>query len=90
MATVVTILLTALITGTLSCVCFLIGAKVGQKVSKGEGLELPSVNPIKAIKESREQREAQKESEMEQDKLDTILRNIERYDGTGAGQEDVG
>lgn len=84
-----TTILTILLTGTLCCVCFLIGAKVGQKVSKGEGLELPSVNPIKAIKESREQREVQREAEMEQDKLDTILRNIERYDGTGAGQEDV-
>lgn len=78
--------LTILLTGTLCCVCFIIGAKVGQKVSKGEAVELPSVNPIRAIKESREQKEA----EMEQDKLDTILRNIERYDGTGKGQEDVG
>ncbi len=85
-----TTVLTILMTGTLCCVCFLIGAKVAQKVSKGESACLPSVNPIKAIKESREQREAQKEAEMEQDKLDTILRNIERYDGTGAGQEDVG
>lgn len=80
-----TTVLTILMTGTLCCVCFLIGAKVGQKVSKGEAVELPSVNPIRAIKESREQKEA----EMEQDKLDTILRNIERYDGTGKGQEDV-
>lgn len=81
-----TTILTILLTGTLCCVCFIIGAKVGQKVSKGEAVELPSVNPIRAIKESREQKEA----EMEQDKLDTILRNIERYDGTGKGQEDVG
>lgn len=81
-----TTVLTILMTGTLCCVCFIIGAKVGQKVSKGEAVELPSVNPIRATKESREQKEA----EMEQDKLDTILRNIERYDGTGKGQEDVG
>ena len=84
------ILLTALIavsmTGALCCICFLIGAKVGQKVSKGEAVELPSVNPIKAIRESKEHKEA----EREQDKLETILRNIERYDGTARGQEDVG
>lgn len=78
--------LTILMTGTLCCVCFLIGAKVGQKVSNGERVELPSVNPIKAVREHKEQKEA----EMEQDKLETILRNIERYDGTGRGQEDVG
>ncbi len=87
---ITTILITALMTGTICCVCFLIGAKVGQKVSKGEAVELPYVNPIKAYKESKEQREAEKEAEMEQDKLDTILRNIEKYDGTGRGQEDVG
>jgi hypothetical protein len=82
----ITILITALMTGILCCACFLVGAKVGQKVSKGEAIELPSVNPIRAIKSRAEQKEA----EMEQDKLDTILRNIEKYDGTGRGQEDVG
>ena len=29
------------------------------------------------------------EAQMEQDKIDTIMRNIERYDGTSQGQEDV-
>lgn len=82
----ITILITALMTGTLCCICFLIGAKVGQKVSKGEAVELPSVNPIKAIRDKREQKEA----EMEADKVETILRNIDRYDGTARGQEDVG
>jgi hypothetical protein len=77
--------LTILMTGTLCCVCFLIGAKVGQKVSNGERVELPSANPLRMVKESRER----KQTEMEQDKLDTILRNIERYDGTAMGQEDV-
>lgn len=77
--------LTILLTGTLCCVCFLIGAKVGQKVSKGEAVELPSVNPIKAMQESKDRKEAEKE----QDKVEAILRNIERYDGTGKGQEDV-
>lgn len=77
--------LTILLTGTLCCVCFLIGAKVGQKVSNGERVELPSVNPIKAMQESKDRKEAEKE----QDKVEAILRNIERYDGTGKGQEDV-
>ena len=87
MATILlTIIFTVSMTGALCSICFLIGAKVGQKVSKGEAVELPSVNPIRAIKESREQKEA----EMEAYKLETILRNIERYDGTGRGQEDVG
>ena len=78
--------LTILLTGVICCICFLIGAKVGQKVNKGEDIKMPSVNPIKAIKEHKENKQA----EMEQNKLETIMRNIERYDGTSRGQEDVG
>ena len=60
-----------------SCIlCFVIGAKVGQTVSKGEDIKLPAVNPMQ-------------EAEMEQERLDTIMRNIESYDGTTRGQEDV-
>lgn len=75
-----------LILGALNIVCFFVGAKIGQKVVKGESVEMPSVNPIKAIREHNEKKSA----EIEQDKLDKIMRNIERYDGTSKGQEDVG
>ena len=63
--------------------CFLIGAKVGQTVSKGETIEAP--NPIKAVREHKAKQEAQ----VEKDRIDTILRNIDNYDGTGSNQEDV-
>lgn len=66
-------------------VCFIIGAKVGQAVSKGERIETPAIDPLKAYREHEAKREAQKE----QERLDTIMRNIESYDGTGNGQEDV-
>ena len=65
--------------------CFLIGAKVVQTASKGEEITLPTVNPMEAYKAHKEKKEA----EMEQDRVDTIMRNIESYDGTGRGQEDV-
>ena len=69
-----------------SCIlCFVIGAKVGQTVSKGEDIKLPAVNPMQAHRE----RVAKREAEMEQERLDTIMRNIESYDGTTRGQEDV-
>ena len=71
--------------GAMCIGCFLVGAKVGQTVNKGEKIELPKVNPIEAVRERREKKEA----EMAQDRLETIMRNIECYDGTGAGQEDV-
>ena len=65
--------------------CFIIGARVGQKVSKDEPIELPTVNPMKLIREHNEREEA----EREQSRIDTLMRNIEHYDGTSSGQEDV-
>ena len=65
--------------------CFVIGAKVGQATAKGEKVELPSANPMEAWRNRQEKNEAKKE----QDRLNAILRNIESYDGTGRGQEDV-
>ena len=65
--------------------CFVIGARVGQKVSKGEEVELPKVDPMNIVREHR----ARKEEQMEQDRMNTILRNIDNYDGTPNGQEEV-
>ena len=53
-----TIILIAIV-GALNVVCFFIGAKVGQTVSKGEAIEMPSVNPIEAIREHNDKREAE-------------------------------
>lgn len=77
--------LTILAIGFVCMACFMMGAKVGQTVSKGEPIETPTVNPVKAIKEHR----ARQEAEMEQSRIDTIMQNIENYDGTGFKQEDV-
>ena len=65
--------------------CFVIGAKVGQKVVKGEPIETPTVNPMDVYRKH----QAQKEAETEKNKIDTIQRNIDSYNGTGYGQEDV-
>lgn len=65
--------------------CFVIGAKVGQTASKGEPIETPTVNPMKAYREH----QAQKEADRERNRYDTILRNIDSYDGTSNGQEEV-
>lgn len=74
------------LTGILNIACFFIGAKVGQAVSKGEKVEMPKLDPLKAYRE----KEAKKEAKKQQDELATVLRNINRYDGTSKGQEDVG
>ena len=68
-----------------SILCFLIGAKVGQKVVNGEPVEMPSLDPMKAIREH----QSQKEADRKQERDEVIWRNIDRYDGTPFGQEDV-
>lgn len=65
--------------------CFMVGAKVGQTVSKGEEVKLPTVDPVKDVREHLDRKEA----EYEQNRIDTILRNIESYNGTADGQEEV-
>lgn len=57
---------------------FLTGAKVGMAAARGEEINLPR------IRHSREPEKTAQESRME-----TILRNIEAYDGTPLGQETV-
>ena len=76
-------ILLILVVGALNVACFFIGANVGQKAVKGETISLP--DPVKAIREH----EDRKEAERAQDRVDIIMRNIENYDGTGKGQEDV-
>lgn len=78
-------ILTIIAVGTLNVVCFFVGAKVGQKVVQGKEIETPNLNPIDYLHEQREKREARAEKE----KYDTILRNIDNYDGTPYGQVDV-
>ena len=70
--------------GFVCMACFLMGAKVGQAVAKGEEVKLP-INPLLAARE----RQTKQEAEFEQNRLSTILHNIDRYDGTSDGQKDV-
>lgn len=79
------ILLIISVSTLLNVVCFFVGAKVGQKVVKGEPLQMPSLDPMKAIREHK----SQKEAERQQKREDVIWRNIDRYDGTAFDQEDV-
>ena len=63
--------------------CFMVGAKVGQTVVRGKTVELP--NPVEAVRTHKKKMEAYRE----QDRQDTIMQNIENYDGTSNGQRDV-
>ena len=78
-------ILLTLVTGTLCIVSFVMGAKTAQSIKKDKDIELPNLNPLKAIREA----QVHKEQMKEQNKLEVIMRNIEAYDGTSNRQEDV-
>lgn len=63
---------------------------------KEKGLKPISMNPIEKITEIKEKVQENKEledykkrQELESEALATMLDNIEKYDGTGTGQQDV-
>ncbi len=70
--------------GLINVLCFLIGARTGQKTSKGEDITLPNLNPVEAVRTYEESRQQKKE----EDNFNTMLENIEVYDGTNIGQKD--
>ena len=72
--------------GAVNLLCFVVGAKVGMAVKKDEEIKLPSMNPVEAVREYKDKR-ADRE---EQARIDKIMQNIERYNGTPNGQVDVG
>ena len=74
-----------LLVGGMELLAFLIGARVGQKVINKEPVELPTINPLTLYKEHKEKVEISKE----QEKLNTMLENINNYDGTSAFQKEI-
>jgi hypothetical protein len=71
--------------GGMNLLAFLIGARVGQKVVNNEPVELPTINPITLYKEHKDKEEMSKE----QEKLNTMLDNINNYDGSSANQKEI-
>ena len=77
------VLFIAAVIAVSNILCFMVGAKVGQKVANGERVEMP--DPVQAIRNTKTKIEAYKE----QDRMDILWQNIESYDGTSNGQRDV-
>lgn len=72
-----------IIISILNIVCFLIGAIVGQRVFERKPV---IVNPVKEIKEYKEEKEISKEEQRFKD----IADNIDAYNGTSIGQKKIG
>lgn len=65
--------------------CFYFGAKIGQKVVNKEPVKMDIKTPVQVIKEHEIKKEIKKEQEIEE----TILHNIDVYDGTSIGQKEI-
>ncbi len=77
--------MTIAIVSAFNILCLVIGAKLGQTVSRDEPIELPNLNPIQVIREMHDKREA----EREKSRVEKIMQNIDSYDGTSNGQRDI-
>lgn len=70
--------------------CFMIGVKTGMAVAKDEEIKLPTSRAFDYTKQKTRQAEAERrEAELEQRQIEVILRNIDNYNGTPYGQEEV-
>ena len=80
--------------GILNIICFLVGEKAGRRSAGGQAGDVSKVevkqntpkmkkeNPIRA-------RQKAKEAQIQEDRYRRIMENIEAYDGTDQGQQDV-
>ena len=73
------------VAGAVNVACFIAGARVCQKVAQGQPAkpELPKREKTAPVLQE------QKEDDRERKRRETVLENIECYDGSPYGQKDV-
>ena len=71
--------------GIFIILAYTLGLKNGQKLKNDEEIKMPEVNPVKIVRNEIETFEQKKK----QDAYDTMMANIDNYDGTGLGQKDI-
>ena len=77
-----TLLLIAVVSG-MNLLCFLAGARIRQKVDRGEELKLAT--PAETVKQKKKQEQRDRELAI----LEAQLQNIDNYDGTSNGQKEI-
>lgn len=81
------VMLLAVFISLSNLICLIVGVKVGQKAHRGEDIRMVNLpNPIEKIQSIKDKHEYKREQEA----VDTMLYNIDVYDGTGLGQKDIG
>lgn len=78
-----------LVAGAVNVACFFIGAKTGQSVAREEKIEMPELNPVKAVYEKVKKDRADNEAKRQEKIMNTMWSNIENYNGTEMGQRDI-
>lgn len=71
--------------GVFIILAYTLGLKNGQKLKNDEEIKIPEINPVKIVRNEIETFEQKKK----QDAYDTMMANIDNYDGTGLGQKDI-
>lgn len=71
--------------GIFIIIAYTLGLKNGQKLKNDEEIKMPEINPVKIVRNEIETFEQKKK----QDAYDTMMANIDNYDGTGLGQKDI-
>ena len=51
--------------------------------------EKKNINPVKKVEEEVQRKKVAEEMKEEQSKIDKMLQNIDNYDGTSRGQQDI-
>lgn len=69
-----------------SIICFVIGAKVGQKIVRQEPIE---INPIKAVNKAIEEHKEALAKEAEDEYYKALMQNIDNYTGDSIGQVEI-
>lgn len=64
---------------------YTLGLKNGQKLKNNEEIKMPEVNPVKFVRNEIDNFEERKK----QAAFETMISNIDNYDGTGLGQKDI-
>lgn len=71
--------------GIFIIIAYTLGLKNGQKLKNNEEIKMPEINPAKIVRNEIESFEEKKR----QVAFETMMSNIDNYDGTGLGQKDI-
>ena len=74
--------------GVFILLSFTLGLSFGYKLRNKESIKIPTLNPLKAIREYQTEKKQREKKDREQEILEQNLANIDAYDGTETGQKD--